>query len=107
MRTAIVTVVIRIRLAVIFPAYLLPDNLADQTCEGNVSIREIEIQEQLAPLYEQLEAFDEPTPADAPFDYEFEEFELWAKLREQIRALEHELAEISTKGLKSPQPARN
>ena len=42
-----------------------------------MSIREIEIQEQLAPLYEQLEAFDEPTPSDAPFEYEFEEFELW------------------------------
>lgn len=63
-----------------------------------MSIREIEIQEQLAPLYEQLEAFDEPTPADAPFEYEFEEFELWEKLREQIRVLEHELAEISMKG---------
>lgn len=63
-----------------------------------MSIREIEIQEQLAPLYEQLEAFDEPTPSDAPFEYEFEEFELWEKRREQIRILEHELAEISTKG---------
>jgi hypothetical protein len=63
------------------------------TCEGNLTIREIEIQEQLERLYAQLEAFDEPTPAEAPFEYEVEEFESWEKLRKQIRVLEHELAQ--------------
>jgi primosomal protein N'' len=46
-------------------------------------------------LYGQLEAFDEPVPSDAPFEYEVEELEAWEKLRAQIRALEHALAEIS------------
>jgi hypothetical protein len=60
-----------------------------------VSIREIEIQEQLETLYAQLEAFDEPFPSDAPFEYEVEEIEAWEKLKVQIRALEHQLAEIN------------
>jgi hypothetical protein len=55
----------------------------------------------LETLYAQLEAFDEPTPADAPFEYEVEEFESWEKLREQIRVLEHELAQINMTWLKS------
>ena len=59
-----------------------------------MTIREIEIQEQLERLYAQLEEFDEPTPADAPFEYEVEELELWEKLRAQICALENELAEV-------------
>jgi hypothetical protein len=71
------------------------------TCEGNLTIREIEIQEQLETLYAQLEAFDEPTPAEAPFEYEVEEFESWEKLREQIRVLEHELAQTNITCLKS------
>jgi hypothetical protein len=48
-------------------------------------------------LYGQLEAFDEPVPSDAPFEYEVEELEAWEKLRAQIRALEHALAEINKK----------
>jgi hypothetical protein len=71
------------------------------TCEGNLTIREIEIQEQLEALYAQLEAFDEPTPAEAPFEYELEECESWEKLRGQIRVLEHELAQINVTWLKS------
>jgi len=71
------------------------------TCESNLTIREIEIQEQLETLYAQLEAFDEPTPADAPFEYEVEELESWERLREQIRLLEHELAAINITWLKT------
>jgi hypothetical protein len=77
------------------------------TCEGNLTIREIEIQEQLETLYAQLEAFDEPTPAEAPFEYEVEEFESWEKLREQIRVLEHELAQINITWLKSAEQHRD
>ena len=60
-----------------------------------MTIREIEIQEQLEALYQRLEAFDEPFPSDAPFEYEVEEVEAWEGLREQIRALENELTEIT------------
>ena len=62
-----------------------------------MTIREIEIQEQLETLYALLKVFDEPLPADVPFEYAIEEFKLWERLREQIRALEHELSEINTK----------
>ena len=62
-----------------------------------MTIREIEIQKQLETLYAQLEAFEEPFPSDAPFEYEVEELEAWEKLKQQIRALEHELAEIDIK----------
>ena len=104
---AIVTAVIgRFPGGNLFLRWLLGDNSPDMTYDSNLTIREIEIQEQLETLYEQLEAFDEPTPADAPFEYEVEECELWQKLKEQIRILERELAEIDMKGLKSPQPAR-
>jgi hypothetical protein len=60
-----------------------------------MSTRETEIQAQLETLYAQLEAFEEPFPDDAPFEYEIEEVEAWEKLRKQIRALEHELSEIT------------
>jgi hypothetical protein len=63
-----------------------------------VTIREIEIHEQLETLYALLKVFDEPLPADVPFKYQVEEFKFWEKLREQIRVLEHELAEIYTTG---------
>jgi hypothetical protein len=62
-----------------------------------VTIREVEIQEQLETLYALLKVFDEPLPADVPFAYAVEEFKLWERLREQIRALERELAELNTK----------
>jgi hypothetical protein len=62
-----------------------------------VTVRETEIQAQLETLYAQLEAFEEPFPDDAPFDYEVEELDAWEKLREQIGALEHELSEINIK----------
>jgi hypothetical protein len=71
------------------------------TCESNLTIRESDIQEQLETLYTQLEAFDEPTPADAPFEYEVEECDSREKLREQIRVLEHELTQINVTWLKS------
>jgi hypothetical protein len=71
------------------------------TCESNLTMRESDIQEHLETLYTQLEAFDEPTPADAPFEYEVEECDSREKLREQIRVLEHELTQINVTWLKS------
>ena len=56
--------------------------------------REAEIQQRLATLHHQLEAFCYPTPAEAPAEYEIEELEAWTKSKEQIRDLEQELAEI-------------
>ena len=57
--------------------------------------RQEEIQKELEKLYEQLEEFPHPTPAEQPHEYEVEELEAWEKLREQIRALESELAAIT------------
>ena len=56
--------------------------------------REIEIKQQLETLYEQLEAFSEPTPSDAAAEYEVEELEAWEKLKEQIRTPESELSRV-------------
>jgi hypothetical protein len=77
-------------------AYTSPDQAKGKELDSGTDLQ-IEIQAQLETLYAQLEAFEEPFPADAPFAYEVEELESWEKLREQIRALEHELSEINIK----------
>ena len=61
--------------------------------DGLLNNRQAEIQKELEKLYQQLEEFSDPTPADAPAEYEVEELEAWEKLREQIRILEKELAD--------------
>ncbi len=63
--------------------------------EDVMNTHEVEIQKELEKLYEQLNEFSEPTPADQPNEYEVEELEAWEKLRERIRTLENELAEIT------------
>jgi hypothetical protein len=60
--------------------------------EGIANTRIAELRRELEKLYAQLEEFAEPTPADAPAEYEIEEIEAWEKLRERIRTLENELA---------------
>ena len=60
-----------------------------------MNARENEIQEELKKLYLQLDEFSDPTPADQPYEYESEEIEAWEKIREQIRNLENELAQIT------------
>ena len=60
--------------------------------EGITNARTAEIRRELEKLYAQLEEFSDPTPADAPAEYEVEEIEAWEERRERIRALETELA---------------
>jgi sugar-specific transcriptional regulator TrmB len=62
-----------------------------------MNTREAEIQEQLEKLYQQLEEFSDPTPAEQPHEYEVEELEAWENLRERIRTLEEELVVITGK----------
>ena len=62
--------------------------------DGLLNNRQAEIQKKLEKLYQQLEEFSDPTPADAPAEYEVEELEAWEKLSEQIRILEKELADV-------------
>ena len=57
--------------------------------------RQLTIQKQLAALYEQQKAFDHPTPAEEPAEYEPEEIESWQNLKDQIEALESELAQLN------------
>ena len=57
--------------------------------------REVEIEKELESLYQQLEEFSDPTPAEQPNEYEVEELEAWENLRERIRTLENELATIT------------
>ena len=65
---------------------------ADNPEAGN---RELEIKKELVGLYEQRKAFAHPTPAEEPAEYEPEELETWATLKERIDSLEDELAKMS------------
>jgi hypothetical protein len=60
-----------------------------------MSTRETEIQDELKKLYAELDKFSDPTPSENPHEYEPEELEAFEKIREQIRTLENELAEIT------------
>ena len=67
----------------------------DESKDGAVDKRQLEIKKQLVALYEQQKAFSHPTPAEQPADYEPEELESWANLKARIDRLENELAKIS------------
>ena len=63
--------------------------------DATATAREVEIEKELESLYQQLEEFSDPTPAEQPNEYEVEELEAWENLRERIRTLENELAVIT------------
>src|SRR5437868_9534060 len=71
------------------------DLVADSREDAMATVREVEIEKELEKLYQQLEEFSDPTPAEQPNEYEVEEVEAWENLRERIRTLENELAVIT------------
>ena len=71
------------------------DLVADSREDAMATVREVEIEKELEKLYQQLEEFSDPTPAEQPNEYEVEELEAWENLRERIRTLENELATIT------------
>ena len=71
------------------------DLVADSREDAMATVREVEIEKELEKLYQQLEEFSDPTPAEQPNEYEVEELEAWENLRERIRTLENELAVIT------------
>ena len=71
------------------------DLVADSREDAMATVREVEIEKKLEKLYQQLEEFSDPTPAEQPNEYEVEELEAWENLRERIRTLENELAVIT------------
>ena len=71
------------------------DLVADSREDAMATVREVEIEKELEKLYQQLEEFSDPTPAEQPNEYEVEELEAWENLRERIRTLENELAAIT------------
>ena len=45
--------------------------------DATATAREVEIEKELESLYQQLEEFSDPTPAEQPNEYEVEELEAW------------------------------